>query len=1856
MGLGHRWIFLDVARRYFLFFLFISAFSGFSQINNADYRVETASEDLLLCADSDDSRTVVNIRSKTDQNNTFQIAFDLPDGVRYVNGSIEIVSQQGSLDYGITVDDTDSNAPIFYIERPANANWQINDIVRFRFAKIADCDALDYLFNGGLFKDAHTITYNSLTGTRTESDTDPTINSYNFLTPILSLINYSNSTAAIGETITRSIEVPNSGTGSTPVFTHVVAVDDDLDNTYELSFNGTVLTPTSISAGIYTYEIDFTTSPFFGAVGDLDANFEEGESVLLEESFSPENFGTHTITHTSEWGCGSTGNCRGTSPFSGLVDVGNELPELVISEISTFGTTDFSTPSTYSIQIENVNPNYIAFNVNINTGQSLTTPIFNSTVNGLFGNDVPRASKAISNFRFAAIPGTTLNTVRIPYNAGAPIGAGSYGLPSDYDYGSPGTDPDGPGGLEDLDGDGFFDDLGPGSSTILLFDYENLPDFSSCISPEGVIMSGFHISTGAYGENLSGTQVVATPLTVNNGIIRKRGRTIERPLDVFDGDSFTIGIQGTLELAGRDYPDCNGIPFFSADPSTAWTINLTIPNGITLEASAGPEFSQSGNTITYTTTDLPDTLFYNENVDFPLHYSCGSNISGPLDINYEIRYSNGCMDEAIHCDTFTLNTSCPTTCTGPYISSFDARRITAGWTDGTMATRVSLNDADHALDTYAARDRMVITATGEVRTIDVDNLHFDITYTTVFGGGGADLIEFIRADTDLTDSFRSQFLIDGVPIDFSIEPNITTDVDTYRMHWDLSAFRTLYPDGTTIELRLLFQWDDDFFPDEIYELDNFRGEYYTLDPGGSRTVCGTIGERATYVKPEIYTQNRNGSGAGCQQIYDVNRLAYEVGNSLILFPNEYRPAYILESMLIDIPQGTTFLDQVGSTDYPGDPDSDNGGLNFSVLGDQVMVTPGPGFIHPDFGDLNYPEINLLLQLGGNTPDTSIQSYEVRYFEYPYSDDPEAITVTQDKTFNYDAPDFTLGSSNPIIDGTGTEITFEVDFCSDTINDLDFNWLQLSHGPDFVVTSATEVDGSGTETPIDFEQGTDQSWIRSGTFPTGYSCKKIRFSGTFSTCTPLDITVENAFSCFEYPTDITGYQNARYTNPLTLKLEPKTATIQLQILDQPTASVDLCTDFDVVFELRSADSGNLLEPYATFFVPGDISGVVLNEVMVEYPRGSNDLQPVSTSLDGNTYRVNVMEHTAILGQGILGASDAGTLNDQIAIINLDISLQCDFNSNSPITYTVFGNQPCGQSAVGSGSRLATAPLVITGAEPSYTVDGNILDTTGGTLQGCGPHTITVNNVVVDDGPTSSADISRIILPPGLTADIASFTATSPLAVTNPTLSVVGDHEEIQINLPDGAVNSDVISYAFDVFLADNIESCSPEQTISVETFEMGENILSCNGTSCGTLEIAVGSISAELTLEKPALAQFGPANVFYNESPDGTLEYEITLGLENTSSLPLDAGYTYNVYCSDDNGNISGDVLYTGTGTQELPASGTISERFTFSVEAPCDNGLLVEFAPSAANCLCSALLIPVDQEQRFADLEVSITSDIVDPEFGETVRFSVQVANDGPFDAREVVLQTLVPPGFSITLVENDGEQNTEGILWSNFNLVVGEFRTFVFEATVNVPSGTDDEFTMVSQVLDVWENDPDSTPGNYSNTRPLEDDEAILEVITPAIADLEITKTADVSSAVFGDTVVFTVTISNLGPNTANTIVIQDNLPNGFQLISVETSLGSYANDLGEWTIPSLGVNEDATLTMTTEAVEGDDHTNVALLLALDEIDNNADNNRDEATVNMIQDDCLTVYNEFSPNGDNSNEVFFIECIEDYPNSLLQI
>lgn len=89
--------------------------------------------------------------------------------------------------------------------------------------------------------------------------------------------------------------------------------------------------------------------------------------------------------------------------------------------------------------------------------------------------------------------------------------------------------------------------------------------------------------------------------------------------------------------------------------------------------------------------------------------------------------------------------------------------------------------------------------------------------------------------------------------------------------------------------------------------------------------------------------------------------------------------------------------------------------------------------------------------------------------------------------------------------------------------------------------------------------------------------------------------------------------------------------------------------------------------------------------------------------------------------------------------------------------------------------------------------------------------------------------------------------------------------------------------------------------------------------------------------------------------------------------------------------------------------------------------------------------------------------------------------------------------------------------------------------------------------------------------------------LLAAAGADLELSQTVNAPNPGLGSTVTFTVTLTNQGSQTANSITVSNPIPTGLSGVTVTPSgLGSYNSGTGVWSPPNLNTGDTSTLTIT--------------------------------------------------------------------------
>lgn len=186
------------------------------------------------------------------------------------------------------------------------------------------------------------------------------------------------------------------------------------------------------------------------------------------------------------------------------------------------------------------------------------------------------------------------------------------------------------------------------------------------------------------------------------------------------------------------------------------------------------------------------------------------------------------------------------------------------------------------------------------------------------------------------------------------------------------------------------------------------------------------------------------------------------------------------------------------------------------------------------------------------------------------------------------------------------------------------------------------------------------------------------------------------------------------------------------------------------------------------------------------------------------------------------------------------------------------------------------------------------------------------------------------------------------------------------------------------------------------------------------------------------------------------------------------------------------------------------------------------------------------------DLSVTKTADLQVLSTGDTITYTITVSNYGPEDAYDVLLTDIVPPEITGARYSLDGGPSDywPGTLVLG-TMAPGQVNTVViqgvFDGSVLGP-------VINTATVTSYSEDPD--PGNNSAT-----------TVTPVdrAADLEITKTADESFAVIGETFTFNITVTNHGPDPAENTIIND-------IAAADFSTPEYSADGGTSWMPWHG------------------------------------------------------------------------------------
>ncbi|MBV7530548.1 gliding motility-associated C-terminal domain-containing protein [Chitinophaga sp. sic0106] len=255
------------------------------------------------------------------------------------------------------------------------------------------------------------------------------------------------------------------------------------------------------------------------------------------------------------------------------------------------------------------------------------------------------------------------------------------------------------------------------------------------------------------------------------------------------------------------------------------------------------------------------------------------------------------------------------------------------------------------------------------------------------------------------------------------------------------------------------------------------------------------------------------------------------------------------------------------------------------------------------------------------------------------------------------------------------------------------------------------------------------------------------------------------------------------------------------------------------------------------------------------------------------------------------------------------------------------------------------------------------------------------------------------------------------------------------------------------------------------------------------------------------------------------------------------------------------------------------------------------------------------------DLAIEKTADKITSDAGAQVVFTLKATNNGPSTATQVKVLDQLPTGFTFVSA-TPGYDATTGI-WTIGTLNSGGSKMLTITATVN-PEGN----YLNSAAISGKEHDPVAT----NNT-------SAVTITRVAVADLEVTKSADNNTPDVGTNVTFTITASNHGPSTATHVVVTDAIPDGYTLLTATPATGSFAN--GQWSIGTLNSGGNATLTVVAQVLASGIYTNTATISGTEADRNNANNNSSVTPI-PVPVANISVVKNIRPQSGTSNQVTF--------------
>jgi len=1052
----------------------------------------------------------------------------------------------------------------------------------------------------------------------------------------------------LNDCLTREIQIDNSGLqGYADSLVYTALQGSGLSIT-QIYANGIPIPVTKTLSGMDTLVTAVLSSPHFalntlgngGPAGNGNGRFDPNETLIITEDLCyVDCSGSLASFHTAGWGCYES-ICE-SADVNDFLDsgAGEGFPDADIQ--------DYDEPS--FIDLGYCQSGSRAFEVT-NTGSEFSAgfgSMMNIEANVLTGNgsDVMDDGIAVTQVTIAGV------VINVPQTNNRLDSIPAFTI-----------DPDGPGvGLEDEDGDGYFDDLPVGNSFLIEYLFENqITDRDSLDLPSNCAVND--ISTQIFARVFWENSCNETDnITSSFHRIRNLGNDVIQIPDTdayTDGDTFNVSLELERSITGFD-KNCGG--------------NELLIVRVALSPGMNPVFGESNlyfqnNTIPEPAANksvVNDTLILEFDVSgIPLTGSGGSyrtNLAftidcaipeGRLILPTTVEYfCPSCSDSHLwFCDEMlgpqvhiTSPPCVPPTCAeGLKAISFEVNRTTFGFadTDYTIPYDPNLANKKVALEC----DSIEVNLVAEVGDSTIlDSAFVRISYTNI----------------DLSNNLEETFLFGGGNLilkrGFTIigqESINLSDLSVNSINANKELLFSL-DDAITAMGAILIPGDSLFFQgdfqvnslgpfdNQFRQVPSLRGEMLSIRDG-IQYSCDNFGEVFTLAKIRdvVSFPQRTSWPNGSNEVFIQYAINASSNDFDEFFDDEYRPSIKVDSLVILFDKSIldvyeAFEPEISIPNHPIHGQSYYPAPGFDEFPNERYVLRLDTFTSlPELNQVRPNEFSFRIRVIGSSEAVkgSINGDSLYYWEPSlyYSNKYYARTIgdgscsndiahtnpsASDNYFLYnEIPNLSvIPSTDPNQISIGDTLSYEVRVCNlSTLQSAGISWFSFvdSLGT-FDLYSIEDITDSGNIQNLSIQQyGTVNSWfgfadgleqnILSNTFDE--RCNVFRIKGKLNSCGTHNFRTN------------TGWNSVPYSNPnwtpdsivhatitgTNLTARSQDGNLDGSIIQQPTANLGLCDTNEVTIIIRNTDLGRVFDMRTDLYLPSPGFNLVSGSVEVAYP--------------------------------------------------------------------------------------------------------------------------------------------------------------------------------------------------------------------------------------------------------------------------------------------------------------------------------------------------------------------------------------------------------------------------------------------------------------------------------------------------------------------------------------------------------------------------------------------------------------------------------------------------------------------------------